>query len=164
MVAHVGWHYVYCGNYLEAMPYSRAALDMDPTFFAARTHLGLALEQLGRLEEAIEEFSKAGEISAESSEAAGGLGHAFAAAGRTAQARRILEEMDERAATRFVSPFDRALVHAGLADREAALKWLEGAAEERVPEILELKTDPRLANLAGEPRLTALARRIGLPE
>ena len=164
MVAHVGWHNVYCGNYEEAIPYSRAAIDMDPSFFAARTHLGMALEQLGRHEEAIEEFKKAGEISAESSESAGCLGHAYAAAGRPAEARRILQEMEERAATRFVSPFDRALVHAGLDDREVALEWLEGAAEERVPEILELKADPRLANLAGEPRFTALARRIGLPE
>jgi len=29
--------------------------------------------------------------------------------------------MEERGATRFVSPFDRALVHAGLDDHEAAL-------------------------------------------
>jgi tetratricopeptide (TPR) repeat protein len=164
MVAHVGWHYVLCGNYDEALPYSRAAIDMDPGFFAARIHLGMALEQLGRLEEAIEEFRKAGEISAESSEASGSLGHAFAAAGRLAEARGVLEEMEERARTQFVSPFDRAIVHAGLSDREAALEWLESAAEERVPEIMALKVDPRLANLAGEPRFTALARRIGLPE
>jgi hypothetical protein len=59
---------------------------------------------------------------------------------------------------------DRAIVYAGLGDREAALDWLERAAEDRMPSIVEMKVDPRLASLAGEPRFVALARRIGLPE
>ena len=164
MVAHGGWHSVYCGRFEESMPYSRAAIDMDPTFFAARIHLGMALEQVGRLAEAIEEFRTAGEISAESSEAIAGLGHAYAAAGRGGEARRILEVLAERADRQFVSSFDRAIVHAGLGENEAACGWLERAAEDRLPSIVEMRADPRLAVLAAEPRFAALARRIGLPD
>ena len=163
MVAHVGWHYVFSDAFEEGIPYNRAALDMDPTFHPARIHLGMALEQLGRIDEAIEEFSKDREIS-EDSESAGCIGHAYASSGRGAEARRILEQMNELAATRYISPFDRAVIHAGLGDRDAALQWLESAAEERVPDILNLRLDPRLKFLAGEPRHEALARRIGLPE
>lgn len=163
LVAHSGWHNVYSGNFEAAMPYSRTAIDMDPTFFAARIHLGMALEQVGRADEAIEEFRKAAQISAESSEAFAGLSHAYASAGRTAEARRVAEELEERAADRFVSPFDRAIVFAGLGDREAACDWLERAAEDRVLLIVEMRVDPRLASLAAEPRFGALARRIGLP-
>ena len=136
---------------------------MDPTFFAARVHLGMALEQVGRVDEAIEEFRKAGEISSGSSEAFAGLSHAYATAGRTAEARRVAGELEERAADRFVSSFDRAIVSAGLGDREAACDWLERAAEDRVHSIVEMRVDPRLAGLAAEPRFGALARRIGLP-
>ena len=164
MVAHGGWHSVYCGRFEESMPYSRAAIDMDPTFFAARIHLGMALEQVGRLAEAIEEFRTAGEISAESSEAIAGLGHAYAAAGRGGEARRILEVMAERAEGQFVSSFDRAIVHAGLGENEAACAWLERAAEDRLPSVVEMRADPRLTILAAEPRFAALARRIGLPD
>ncbi len=163
MVAHVGWHYVFTGRFEESIAYSRAAIDMDPSFFAARLHLGIALEQLTRFDEAIEELGKAGEIS-ESSEAAGGLGHAYAVAGRPAEARQVLVAMDERARTRFVSPYDRAVVLAGLEERETALEALERAAEHRMPSIVEIRIDPRLANLAGEARFVALSRRIGLPE
>ena len=163
LVAHSGWHNVYSGNFEAAMPYSRTAIDMDPTFFAARIHLGMALEQVGRADEAIEEFRKAAEISSESSEAFAGLSHAYASAGRTAEARRVAEELEERATDRFVSPFDRAIVFAGLGDREAACDWLERAAEDRVLLIVEMRVDPRLASLAAEPRFGALARRIGLP-
>ncbi len=164
MVAHVGWHYTFTGRFEESIPYCRAALDMDPTFFPARLHLGYSLEALGRVDEAIEEFTRACEISAESSEGTGALGHAFAVAGRTDEARGVLQAMDERAPARFVSPYDRAVVWAGLGDRGAALEWLERAAAERMPSLLEIKQDPRLKTLADEPRFLALARRVGIPE
>jgi tetratricopeptide (TPR) repeat protein len=164
MVAHVGWHNVFCGNFEDSIPYSRAAIDMDPTFFAARIHLGMALEQVGRVEEAIEEFRKAGEISAETSEALASLAHACAVAGRTDEARQIAKALDERAAGRFVSPFDRAIIFAGLGERENSCAWLERAAEDRLPSIVEMRVDPRLASLREEPRFAALARRVGLPE
>jgi tetratricopeptide (TPR) repeat protein len=133
---------------------------MDPTVHPARIHLGMALEALGRIEEAIEQFSR---DFSEDSESAGCVGHAYAASGRTAGARRVLEQMEELSSKLYISPFDRAVVHAGLGDREAALQWLEKAAEERVPDVLVLRLDPRLAELEGEPRFEALARRIGLP-
>ena len=164
MVAHVGWHEVFCGRFEESLSYSRAALEMDPHFFAARIHLGMALEQLGRFDEAIAEFTRAGEISSQSSESAGSLGHAYAAAGRPDEARRILESMRERETFQFISPYDRAIVCAGLDDRGEALDWLEKGAEERMPSMVEMKADPRLGNLAKEPRFIALARRVGIPE
>ena len=161
MVAHVGWHYAFSGAYEESMPYNRAALDMDPTFHPARIHLGMALEQLGRIDEAIAQFST--DVSGDS-EAAGCLGHAYARSGRAADARRVLDQMEELSSKQYISPFDRAVVHAGLEDRDGALQWLEKAAEERVPDVLVLRLDPRLARLEGEPRFQALARRVGLPE
>ena len=164
MVAHVGWHLVYAGSFEESMPYSRAAIDMDGSFFAARIHLGMALEALGRLDEAIEQFRRAGEISSESSESAGSLGHALAIAGRSDEARAVLDGLISRPASREASPFDVALVWAGLGDRNRVFEWLGRAADERLPSIVEVVIDPRFRPVSDDSRFTALARRVGIPE
>ena len=164
MVAHVGWHLVYSGSSEESMPYSRAAIDMDGSFFAARIHLGMALEALGRLDEAIEQFRRAGEISSASSEPAGSLGHALALAGRADEARAVLDEMEARPASRAPSPFDVAIVWAGLGERDRVFEWLGRAADERLPSIVEMRIDPRFRPFADDPRFIALARRVGIPE
>ena len=159
-----GWHNVYSGSFEAAMPYSRTAIDMDPKFFRGPRpprHGPGAGRPGGRSHRGVSEA--AARSSSGSSEAFAGLSHAYATAGRTAEARRVAGELEERAADRFVSSFDRAIVSAGLGDREAAGDWLERAAEDRVLSIVEMRVDPRLAGLAAEPRFGALARRIGLP-
>ena len=45
-----------CGRYLEAEPYCRAAVDIDPRRHNAVRHLGLALQGQGRLGEAAKAF------------------------------------------------------------------------------------------------------------
>jgi TolB-like protein/Tfp pilus assembly protein PilF len=164
MVAHVGWHLVYAGSFEESMPYSRAAIDMDGSFFAARIHLGMALEALGRLDEAIDQFRRAGEISSESSESAGSLGHALAMAGRSEEARAVLDGLEARPASRAASPFDCAVVWAGLGERDRVFEWLGRAADERLPSIVEIRADPRFRPVSDDPRFTALVRRVGIPE
>jgi eukaryotic-like serine/threonine-protein kinase len=164
MVAHVGWHLVFSGAFEESIPYSRAAIDMDATFFAARIHLGMAFEALGRLDEAIEQFRRAGEISSESSESAGSLGHALAIAGRSEEARAVLDAFDARPPSRAASPYDRALVWAGVGEREEVFEWLGRAADERLPSIVEIRADPRFRPVSADPRFTALVRRVGIPE
>jgi serine/threonine-protein kinase len=162
MVAHLGWHYLYSGQPAEAERYSRAALEMDPDFFPARMHLGIELETAGRYAEAIAEFERARDASPGTSEALGGLGHALAAAGRREEAEAVRGAIEEIARTGYASPYDRALIDAGLGNREAAIGWLEKAAEDRTPQIVELCVDPRFANLGAEPRRAELCRRVGL--
>ena len=53
-----------------------------------------------------------------------------------------------------------ALVHAGLGEREQALRYLERAYEERSTVLAYLLIDPRLAPLRSDSRFLALARRL----
>jgi hypothetical protein len=53
------------------------------------------------------------------------------------------------------------LVHAGLGEREQALRYLERAYEERSTVLAYLLIDPRLAPLRDDPRFLTLARRLG---
>jgi hypothetical protein len=54
-----------------------------------------------------------------------------------------------------------ALVHAGLGERDQALRYLERAYEERSTVLAYLLIDPRLAPLRGEPRFLSLVQRLG---
>lgn len=54
-----------------------------------------------------------------------------AAAGRHELARRKLDEPLERGARAYVPPYDIALIHAGLGDTGAAMRWLQRALAER---------------------------------
>jgi hypothetical protein len=56
------------------------------------------------------------------------------------------------------------MIHAGLGDKEQALKWLESACEERYNWVVWLRTEPMFESLRGEGKFVELARRIGLED
>src|SRR5262249_2747934 len=77
---------------------------------------------------------------------------AAAFAGRADEARRLLErEAGEPEPGNLVFP-SRARALLMLGDREAALRELEQGSELDVMDVDELRTDPHLSTLAGEPR------------
>jgi len=92
----------------------------------------------------------------------GELGHALAVAGRHAEARAMLSNLRELSATRYVSPYSVALVHAGLGDRDEALAWLDKAYAERSDYMAYLKLEPMLDSLRSDRRFAALVERVGL--
>jgi hypothetical protein len=54
------------------------------------------------------------------------------------------------------------MIHAGLDEKEQALKWLESACEERYNWMVWLGVEPMFANLRGAPQFEAMLRKIGL--
>ena len=72
----------------------------------------------------------------------------------------MLAALREAATRSHVPSYYFALVHAGLGDRDQALRWLERAYEERSTVVAYLLIDPRLAPLRDDPRFLALARRL----
>ena len=61
-----------------------------------------------------------------------------------------------------VSPYDLALVYAGLTERDLAMESLEKAREERSGALLLLKVDPLFEGFRSDPRFQDLLRRMGL--
>jgi hypothetical protein len=55
-------------------------------------------------------------------------------------------------------------VHARLAEKDAAFEWVERAFQERAMFITLLRVHPSFTDLHGDPRLDALAKRMGLPD
>src|SRR5204862_6644700 len=90
------------------------------------------------------------------------LGRAYALAGEPTKAEDILEELKTLSQQQYVSPFDIAVVHAGLGDMTSTFQRLEEAYQQRVFRIIEL-TFPMFDNLRSDARWQDLVRRIGLP-
>jgi tetratricopeptide (TPR) repeat protein len=118
----------------------------------------MALEELGRADEAMREYEEVVRLSDARQRVL--VARALAAGGRKAEARRALEEVKALAARAYVSPYSISLVHAALDERDEAFAWLQRAADERTAWIAFLDVNPRLDRLRGDPRFEALRRRI----
>ena len=90
------------------------------------------------------------------------LGYVYAVSGDRAGAQKLLDEVTELSRRSYVSPFDIAMIHVGLGDRDAAFEWLNRAYEERSHELRDLRVDPRMDSLRGDPRFQDLLKRKGL--
>jgi DNA-binding winged helix-turn-helix (wHTH) protein/TolB-like protein/Tfp pilus assembly protein PilF len=164
--SHLGWILYLSGRNDEAIAQCKKILNLDPNSFPARRYLGLAYEQKGMYQQAIDEFQKGVKISGSPLMLAL-LGHAYAASGKTAEARKVLSDLHDLseardAGTRYVSPYTIAAIHTALGDKEQAFKWLERANEERDVWLMNLKVDPVFAKLRADKRFQDLLTRAGL--
>jgi TolB-like protein len=147
-------------QYPESIAQCRKALAIDPHYVNALWFMALSLEQIGDFSGAIETLERASSL-ARGSHFVALLGRAYAMAGEKGKAVAILEELRDLSRQSYVSPFDLAVVHAGLGDRDAAFECLEGAYQQRVFRIIEL-TLPMFDDLRSDRRWVDLVQRVGL--
>lgn len=159
--SHLGWIYYLSGQNDKAIEQCRKILELDPSSFPARRYLGLAYEAKGMYAEAIAEFQTGVKLSGSPLMLAL-LGHAYAVAGKTAEAKQVLNDLQQLQDQRYVSPYTVAAIHAGLGDQEQAFKWLEKAVEERDIWLMNLKVDPVFARLRSQRQFTDILARIRL--
>jgi hypothetical protein len=74
----------------------------------------------------------------------------------------MLQSIAEQSTKSYISPYQSALVQAGLGEKGKAIDELEKAYAERSLTAPFLRLDPRLSNLRAEPRFQDFARHIGL--
>lgn len=156
----VGSTFLWARQYDRAIAECRRALEMDPDFPHAHFGLGLAYTLRGDFREGVRELRIAVKLSRRNPGYLSRLGHAYAAAGKEREARKVLEELQARSRRQYVSPVGIALVHLGLGDRDEALIWLEKAYQ--VHDFDLVTRNPRLDPLRSDPRFQHLLRRVGL--
>jgi serine/threonine-protein kinase len=157
----LGWAYAGSRRFSEAVPVLEKAVALEPDGAFPRWSLGLAQLYSGSVESAVATFE--GAVAATGREHTfqlGMLSASLAAAGRTADAGRVLDEMHERARRIYVPPFDLAIALSALGKREEALAALERAYDERNGLLWARLHMPMLDSLRGEPRFEAVADRL----
>ncbi len=168
MNAHLAWNYFYARQYDQAITQCRNTLEMDANYLLAHLFLGQAYEQKGRYLEAVAEFEKASTLEGDPEDRRGRspmlsrAGHAYALAGKKAEALKVIDRLMKASQPR--RPLDLAIVYQGLGDKERALASLKEAVDAREPadRLISLGIDPTFDSLRSDPRFQGLLRRIGL--
>ncbi len=147
----------------EAFRQAQKTRDLDPNNLGGLMLLAGLYEAKGMHNEAIEQCRKAIDLVGRTSGILSTLGHAYAKSGQRNEAIKIIAELRERSKREYISPYDVAVIYAGLRDTEHAFEQLEKAYDDRAGWMIFLNVEPMLDPIRSDPRFTALLRRMKLP-
>ncbi len=159
----VGWALYYNRRYQEAIEQLRRTVDLDPNYPVTYWILGLLLRKTGRYEDALIEGEKAVKLSGGSPLMRAALACTLATAGRTTEARQMLDDLAAAAEQKYVAPYFFAGIYVGLREHDLAIACLEKCYAERSHWLIYLHIDPAMDPLREDPRFQDVLRRIGLP-
>jgi serine/threonine protein kinase/Tfp pilus assembly protein PilF len=158
----VGWAYYFARQYDQAILHCQQTLELDPNFVGAHDCLGSAYLAKANYSRAIAECQNATTGSGNDLVRATGLARAYAVAGNTVEARKVLGTLIVESQRRYVPPYFVATVHTALGEKEDALTWLGKAYDGRDANLQWLKVDVAFDPLRSDPRFQELLTRIRL--
>jgi TolB-like protein/Tfp pilus assembly protein PilF len=154
----LGLHALYAGHLGEAEAAFRKALDLNPDFPSAHAFLGRVELRRSKPTEALAEMDREKDPFWH----VYGQALAYWALGRKEEARSALDTFISR--DKDDAAFQIAEVCAFRGDVDGALTWLERAYTQRDGGLNEVKGDPLLKSLDGDPRYAAFLRKLHLSE
>ena len=150
----------FLGRDQEAIGAFQRALELDSTFAFARAGLAVSLAMTGRCPEALALPVRLEALLG--GDAVGEPGVVLARCGRTAEARRLLADLEALRRTRYVSADGIAAIYGALGQMDRAFEELERAVRERAFTLVWARVRPMHAPLRSDPRWAELMRRAGL--
>jgi TolB-like protein/Flp pilus assembly protein TadD/predicted Ser/Thr protein kinase len=159
LISCLGFHYLLSGDEKNALQEARRALAFDPTHGWSLLTLGWIYEQKGMFQESLSALRKSWDGTIKTAS----IAHAFARSGKRPAAEKILGEMLAESKSKYVSPYDIAVIYAGLDDRAQTFKWLNTAYEEHSGFLLFVNSDPRFKPFRLDPPFQSLLRRMRFP-
>jgi len=118
--AWLAWLYAYYGEYEKAENAVEKTFELDSTYSVGFLARGLILQKQGRNEESIAVFQKLASLYPWQK---GLLGVAYARAGQTENAQKILAELESQPDTPWKA-WEIAVLHNALGNTEEAIQWL----------------------------------------
>jgi serine/threonine-protein kinase len=158
----VGQILLLAGRTDEAMAQFRKTQEMDPNFRETYHRLGIGYCRMGKYAEAVAELERADALVREA-RTISLLGYAYGLWGKRVEAVKRLDELKRLSMQKYVTPYDTAVIYAGLGEKDQAFDWLQRACDEREPLLVLLKVWPTFDSLRADPRFANLIRRVGLP-
>jgi tetratricopeptide (TPR) repeat protein len=153
----VAGYFSVMGRYDDAIEQFRNALALEPNFGLTHQGLGVAYLLKGMSAEGIAELQAACKLM-EGPRRMALLGWAYGVTGKTAEARRILNDFLQQSRREPFPALAIADVYIGLGDKDRAFEWLAKAVEQRDLN-LDLKWDSFYEPLRSDPRYAVLLRR-----
>jgi serine/threonine-protein kinase len=157
------WHSFAARDYDQSIRQAEKFLSSQPDDPWQLSTIGWDYEQKRMPEQAIAKFKRAVEVTKDDSFYLAALGQAYAMAGNRREAEKILQTLSDRGKKSYVSPFDLALIHVALGEKDKAFALLDKAVAERSSFIVYSKWEPRLDPLRSDPRFSQMLKQIGLP-
>jgi tetratricopeptide (TPR) repeat protein len=158
----LGYMLTLAGEPEAGIAMGRRAIELAPNLWAPHAFLGSSFLFAGRLAESIGPLERTVQLDRNVSLFRGVLAYAYAKTARPDDARRLLAEL-EREAARGAPASPIAIAYVGLGDTARALDWLERAARERDPYLLQMSLTPTwFDEVRGSARFAEIARSLGL--
>jgi TolB-like protein/Tfp pilus assembly protein PilF len=157
----MGFEFFLMGEYERAIEQAEKALELDPTYGPALLLLGWVHKRRGDLSKAIDIIGRA-MILDDSPLYLASLGQVYGLNGDQTKALAILDQLEKRSKSQYVSSYCRTVVYVGLNEMDLAFDWLEKALEERSEMVPFLRLGGECDNLRSDPRFNDLLRRCGL--
>lgn len=143
----------------QAIRQFQLVLEIDPNFKRAHYYLAWALFHSGRWEEGIAEFEKV--VATEPiQQTIALLGYCYGTVGMEENARAMLRQLDLMEIEKYISPYQRATIYAGLGEKNHALTELEKAFEENSIWLIWMNVDLQFGSLRDEPRFKNLVEKL----
>jgi eukaryotic-like serine/threonine-protein kinase len=165
---YMGNTYLWAGEYQKAVQQFEHTIELDPTFPLAHFFYSACLIEIGKYEQAIQEMQKGELLAGVSPERAAAVAaefhNALQAGGQKGYWQKNLELTLKEGEQAGTGALELAGAYARVGNKDKAFEWLEKSYEEKVGDITLIKYLPDFKSLRGEPRLSALLKRIGLPD
>jgi serine/threonine protein kinase/Tfp pilus assembly protein PilF len=149
------------GRYQEALEAALRCVELDD-FARGRSTLGWAYLKSGMPDQGLAELERAAALAPENVMFRAQLGQAYAMAGKTADAREMLRQLEQLSQERYVSPYHMAYVYTGLGEADRAMDFLERAYEERAGSVYGVKGSFLFTTLHSHPRFQVLLKKMNL--
>jgi len=153
----------YAHQYDEAIEQLRRTLDLDPNYAYGHYTLARMYMEKSMFSEAVQESQKALSLSAGDPPYVRRVAQTFAAAGRKAEALKLLGDLEELSKGKYVRASDFAMICGSLGRTDQAFQWLDKAYQEHEIQLVSLKTAQDFDPLRSDPRFQALLRRMNFP-
>jgi adenylate cyclase len=149
--------YVNLDRLEDALSAVRRTLTIDPNYIYVEPTLARVYREQGKLDDALAIYLKAREMTHEPT---AGLAITYARLGRVSEARRVLQQLIDKANRSYVAGEQIATVFVALDDHDEAFRWLNRAVDEHSANIISTRRE--LRPLHSDARFPELLRRMGI--
>jgi tetratricopeptide (TPR) repeat protein len=150
------WTLYQARRFEEAIAAARKGNAMQEDFAQGRLHLGNALIEIGKLDEAVLTLRTSAEIWGKSGMPRYMLAFARARQNNREAVETILKKMHRTESEHYMKPYFMAMAYVAAGEYDTAFEWFEKAVEERNEWMIWFGVEPKLDVVRSDPRYRSI--------